>query len=148
MKRPESPEEWREQRITVLQRLVLPAAAAVVTLLEAGEDADVKAVGKPLDERQRWGVLTELGQLADAARRDYPPAARLVVALREAWARRWGDREPLPKRPQVVAREKRERPLSMAEDPPDAARVGESWATYGAAWAARLAAGRPQDAGA
>lgn len=127
-RRPESLEEWYQRRIAaLLQFRHMPAVAAVIALLEAGQGADVKAVGRQLDDWQRNGVLTALGELANAARASYPPAAGQVAQLERAWRRVWGDRPALPPRLREVKREPRARVVTGAEKPPSAGQLAAAW---------------------
>ena len=89
----ESAAEWVAMQIALLGSVAraLPAGA-VARLLERGEAADIKAVGKPLDAHQRHGVLLELQRLEGVAQRTYPPASRLTMGLRRAWVSQWGDK--------------------------------------------------------
>ncbi len=128
--RPGSAEEWRARQIQALAQFRhMPACAALAALLEAGEDADVKAAGKPLDDWQRRGVLDALGQLADAASRSYPPAAAVILRLQAAWRRQWPrcDGEVYPSRVREVKREPRARVISAADEPPSAGQLAAAW---------------------
>lgn len=126
--RPRSVEEWCARQIQALAQFRhMPACAALAALLEAGEDADVKAAGKPLDDWQRRGVLDALGELADAASRSYPPAAPLMQRLERAWRRQWGDREVIPPRGPVVKPGPRARVVCAADEPPTAGQLAAAW---------------------
>ena len=129
MRRPESAAEWVAMQIALLGSVAraLPAGRAVARLLERGEDADIKAVGKPLDAHQRHGVLLELRRLEGVAQRTYPPASRLTMGLRRAWVSQWGDKEPFPQRDPVVKRVARQRLVTLGETGLDPAAVGASW---------------------
>lgn len=127
-RRPESLEEWCGRRAHGLARFRhLPAVNALVLLLEAGQDADVKAAGKPLDDWQRNGVLTALGELADAARQDYPPAAAAMLRLQAAWRRQWGNRQVIPPRVREVKPERRPRVVTGADGPPGIEHLAAAW---------------------
>jgi hypothetical protein len=129
-RRPASVAEWAAQRVAALggTARAFPAGKAVIALLEAGEDAAVRPVGKPLDEWQRYGVLTELQRLLKAARESYPPAGPMVEALRGRWVRAFGDREPLPRRRLPAPPPAAARPVdTLAASPPDAAHWAAAW---------------------
>ena len=127
-RRPESAGEWCERRIAALRQFRhMPACAALIALLEAGEDADVKAAGRQLDDWQRHGVLTALGELADAAGQSYPPASALMLRLQAAWRRQWGDRQVIPPRIREVKREPGMRVTSLVADPPGAGHFAAAW---------------------
>ena len=96
MRRPESVAEWQQQQAARLAQFkALPAGAAVIALLQAGEDFDAKAAGGQLDAWQRKCVLVELARLLAVASRDYPPAARLMRWVHGEWLRRYGAGELL-----------------------------------------------------
>lgn len=130
LRRPESVDEWRAQRLAALGHATraLPAGRALAELLEAGEDADVKSIGRGLDGYGLWAVTATLDALLDKARSGYPPAVPFVTGLRGAWTGRWGDSEPRrPLRDWTAKRVNRPRAASMADAPPDAAAVAAAW---------------------
>jgi hypothetical protein len=102
-RRPESIEEWAEQRIAGLGAMAdtYPAGRAVIALLQAGEDADVKAAGQGLDEHGRYAVLRVLQIITDKSD-GYPPGLQLARKLHTAWRARWGD--AVPGQPRVQER--------------------------------------------
>ena len=143
IRRPESVPEWCAQRIAAMGLIArtLPGGRAVIALLEAGEDFNVKAAGRELDDWQRWGVRTELERLLGRARESYPPAARLLQPMLSAWTRAYGNREPLPPRaPRPVKVQAAQRAPSLAETGLDPAAVAASWQHCGSPRVAQLAA--------
>ena len=133
MRRPESVAEWQQQQAARLAQFkALPAGAAVIALLQAGEDFDAKAAGGQLDAWQRKCVLVELARLLAVASRDYPPAARLMRWVHGEWLRRYGAGELLrPPRDWVAPRSSRERPESVADTGYDLERLAAAWAVSG-----------------
>jgi hypothetical protein len=128
-RRPESVPEWTQQQVARLgQFRRLPAGGAVIELLVAGEDFDVRAAGKPLSDWERRGVREELLRLLAAAQRAYPPAAALVRRILTAWTRKWGDGSRLiPPRTRPVPVVARVRTPSLADDPPGAEHWRAVW---------------------
>jgi hypothetical protein len=130
LRKPASVQEWvAQQQAQLAQHTRLPAGRAVLGLLAEGDDADVRAAGRDLDEHQRKAVLDELRRLEAVARRDYPPAAAMVARIRAGWASRFGTGDRLIPAPvPVVKAAARQRAAAMWQEPPSAAQVAAAWA--------------------
>ena len=120
-RKPTSVPEWCAQRIAAMGVVgrALPGGRAVIALLEAGEDFDVKSAGRELDDWRRWGVRTELERLLGLGARELP-------SRRAAGAPGAPGVEPRVRQPRAdtaadatVPVQAARRAASMADDPPD-----------------------------
>ncbi len=100
---PGSVEEWAQQAIARLgyDGRRSPAGRAVVALLEAGDGADARKVGRDLDGYQRYAVLRTLQAITEPAPPSswcgcaaYRPGIALARRLHTAWKAAWGDQPP------------------------------------------------------
>ncbi len=96
--RPESVDEWAEQRAAALGVAgTTPAGRVALALLQADGAAAVKAAvasGADLPVTGRWAVLQVLEKWRQVAMGEYQPAAGRVAELRAAWTRKWGTQAP------------------------------------------------------
>lgn len=98
---PETLAEWIELRVAYLGPVAAWGSGRVLAgLLEATDDKAVQAAvdaGGGLDPWQRWHITQDLQQLQETAGSQFPPAAKHLAGLINAWTGRHGSGPPKPR---------------------------------------------------